>query len=256
MGYWGSRELNYQASRNKAAWEYQAYEFWVQSNGTPDQVARDMLDNPTRWLRRHLPVLGDVNGRRILHPLGSNGRKGIPLAILGAEVTIIDISEENKRYAQDVARAAGVDIEYIAADYGEYEDLSREESYDIAYLEGGVLHYFEDIANMFRKTHRLLKCGGRLILDDFHPFRKLAKDFPTEGDYFDTSLHEGPVAYAGTLEGVDPSTMPQCLLRHWTLGEVVTAIATAGLRIEEMTERARAGDPKVPSDYVILATRE
>lgn len=67
-----------------------------------------MLDDPTRWLRRHLPVLGDVKGRRVLHPLGSNGRKGIPLAILGAEVTIIDISEENKRFALDVARTAGV----------------------------------------------------------------------------------------------------------------------------------------------------
>ena len=78
-----------------------AYEFWVQSTGPPDQVARDMLADPTRWLRRHLPVLGDVKGRRVLHPLGSNGRKGIPLAILGAEVTIIDISEENRRYALD-----------------------------------------------------------------------------------------------------------------------------------------------------------
>ena len=214
-----------------------------------------MLDDPTRWLRRHLHVLGDVRGRRVLHPLGSNGRKGIPLAILGAEVTIIDISEENKRYALDVARAAGVDIEYIAADYGEYEESSREEYYDVAFMEGGILHYFEDIAKMFRKTHRMLRTGGRLILDDFHPYRKLAKDFPTGGDYFDTGLHEGPVAYAGLLEGGVPSAMPQCLLRYWTTGEVVTAIASAGFSIEEMTERARRDDPKVPSDYVILARR-
>ena len=245
-----------QASRNKVAWEHRAYEYWVQSTGPPDQVARDMLNDPTRWLRRHLPVLGDVNGRRVIHPLGSNGRKGIPLAILGAEVTIIDISEENRRYALDVARAAGVEIEYIVTDYGEYEDVSKEESYDIAYMEGGVLHYFDDIATMFRKTRRMLKRRGRLILDDFHPYRKLAKDFPTGGDYFDTRLHEAPVAYAGLLERADPSTMPQCLLRHWTIGEVVTAIASAGFRIEEMTERARPGEPEVPSDYVIVASRD
>ena len=108
-------------------------------------------------MRRRLPILGDVKDRRILHPLGSNGRKGIPLAILGAEVTIIDVSEENKRYAPDVARAAGVDIEYIAADYGTYEDAGKEESYDVAYMEGGVLHYFGDIADMFRRTRRMLK---------------------------------------------------------------------------------------------------
>ena len=256
MAYWGDRKLTYQASRNKAAWEHRAYEFWVQSTGAPDQVARDMLDDPKRWLRRHLPVLGDVRGRKILHPLGSNGRKGIPLAILGAEVTIVDISEENRRYALDVARAAGVDIEYIAADYGEYEDISRAESCDIAYMEGGVLHYFEDIAKMFRKTHRMLRPGGRLILDDFHPYRKLAKDFPTGGDYFDTRLHEAPIAYAGLLDGNDPNTMPQCLLRYWTIGELVTAVASAGFRIDEMTERSRGDEPMVPSDYLILARRD
>ena len=215
-----------------------------------------MLDDPKRWLHRHLALLGDVEGRRVLHPLGSNGRKGIPLAILGAEVTIVDISEENRRYALDVARAAGVDIEYIAADFGEYEDTSRDGSYDIAYMEGGVLHYFEDIAKMFRKTHRMLRTGGRLILDDFHPYRKLAKDLPTRGDYFDTGLHDAPVAYAGILERAEPVGMPLCLLRYWTIGEVVTAIASAGFRIEEMTERARRGDPRVPGDYMIVASRD
>ena len=80
-------------------------------------MARDMLDDPGRWLRRHLHLLGDVKDRRVLHPLGSNGRKGIPLAILGAEVTIIDFSEENKRYAleeADVALARRLHEQYPA----------------------------------------------------------------------------------------------------------------------------------------------
>ncbi len=79
-----------QAFRNKTAWEHQAYRFWVHSTGPPDQVGRDMADDPTRWLSRHLHILGDVNGRRVLHPLGSNGRTGVPPAILGAEVTIVN----------------------------------------------------------------------------------------------------------------------------------------------------------------------
>ena len=244
-----------QSSQNKVAWEHQAYQFWVQYTGTPERAAADMLADPRPWVRRHLPMLGDVKGRRILHPLGSNGRKGIPLAVLGAEVTIIDISVENRRYALDLARAAGVDIEYIAADCIEYEDPSRDGSYDIAYMEGGILHYFGDITEVLRKTHRMLKSGGRLILDDFHPYRKLAPDFPTAGDYFDTGFHYEPVAYARLLEGADPSTLPQCLLRYWTIGEIVTAIASAGFHIEEMTERARQEDPRVPSDFIVMARR-
>ena len=34
---------------------------------------------------------GQVKGRSILTPLGSNGRKAVPLALLGADVTILDI---------------------------------------------------------------------------------------------------------------------------------------------------------------------
>ena len=80
-----------------------------------------------------------------------------------------------------------MDIEYIVADYATYEDTSKYESYDIAFMWGGVLHYFGDLNDLFGKTHRLLKAGGRLVLDDFHPYRKLSPDFPTSCDYFDTS---------------------------------------------------------------------
>ena len=148
-----------------------------------------------------------------------------------------------------------MDIKYIAADYGAYEDDHREEYYDIAYMEGGVLHYFGNIVKMFRNTHRMLRKGGRLVLDDFHPFRKLASDFATGGEYFDTGLHDGTVPYAGIPKGAVPSTMPQCLLGYWTTREVVTAVASAGFHIEEKTERSRQDAPKLPSDYEILANR-
>jgi len=40
-----------------------------------------------------------------------NGRKAVPLALLGADVTVFDISEENKRYALELAEAANTHIE-------------------------------------------------------------------------------------------------------------------------------------------------
>lgn len=60
--------------------------------GSPSELARDMLDNPEEYLRRHLELLGDVKGKKIANLLGYCGKKAIPLAILGAEVTIVDIS--------------------------------------------------------------------------------------------------------------------------------------------------------------------
>ena len=247
--------MNNQARQNKTAWEHRAYEWWVQATGPPEQAAADMIADPGRWVRRHLPILGKVKNRHILMPLGSNGRKAVPLALLGAKVTIIDISRENRRYAMDLARAAGVDIEYILADYSGYEDAVRNETYDIACMEGGILHYFGDITDMFRQTHRMLKRGGRLLLDDFHPFRKLLADIPTGGDYFETGFHDGPVAYEKWLEGAAPDAMPKCRLRYWTMGEIVTAVASAGFHIEEMRERPGKDNARIPSDFIILAVR-
>lgn len=40
------------------------------------------------------------------------GKKAIPLVILGAEVTVFDISEDNRRYALEVAAAAEAEIRF------------------------------------------------------------------------------------------------------------------------------------------------
>ena len=60
--------------------------------------------------------------------------------------------------------------------------------------------------------------------------RRPAPDFPTSGVYFDTTIHDAPVAYAEYLEGNNTNTMPKCLLRYWTIGEIITAIAWAAGR--------------------------
>lgn len=110
---------------------------------------------------------------------------------------------------------------------------------------------------MFGKTQRFLKRGGRFILNDFHPFRKcLNGETPTAGDYFDTGLHNAPVAYEGLLEGADPGRMPKCLLRYWTIGEIVTSVASAGFAIREMREVPRLDDRKVPGEFTIVALKQ
>ncbi|MBU5439132.1 hypothetical protein KQI42_14010 [Tissierella sp. MSJ-40] len=86
--------MNIQNEANKKSWSYRAYEFWIKNTGLPHEVAIDMKKQPEKYLRRHLEFLSEVSGKKIINLLGSNGKKAIPLAILGVEVTIVDISEE------------------------------------------------------------------------------------------------------------------------------------------------------------------
>lgn len=106
----------HQTAVNRVAWNTKAYDAWVNHLGTPDEQAEKLMKDPTHPLRRWLKYIGAPKGLKIINLLGSTGGKAIPLAILGANVTIVDISEENQRYALEVAKATGVSVDYITAD--------------------------------------------------------------------------------------------------------------------------------------------
>src|SRR5690606_26911350 len=161
--------MNEQSIQNKKAWEYRAYEFWNKRDGSPQEKANEILKSPLESLKKHKPYFTNIKGKKIANLCGSNGRKAVPLALLGAEVTVFDISEENKQYAMELAESAGTSIQYIVTDIYDI-DVQRHQAYfDILYLEGGILHYFNDIEKFMTILYALLKDGGVMILSDFHP---------------------------------------------------------------------------------------
>ena len=96
--------------QHKKAWEYDAYNFWVRQCGTPEERARQDMENPRGMLRKYAGYFDRFEGVRIANICGSCGKKAVPLALLGADVTVFDLSEENRWYALDTARAAHVRV--------------------------------------------------------------------------------------------------------------------------------------------------
>lgn len=91
--------------QNKSAWEYDAYNFWVQQNGTPAERAKLDSQNPLAMLKKYSVYFDSFEGSTIANICGSCGKKAVPLALLGAQVTVFDISEDNRRYAVETAEA-------------------------------------------------------------------------------------------------------------------------------------------------------
>lgn len=248
-----------QSEVNKKAWTFRAYEWWEKKSGSPRETAENMIRDPEKYLRKHLQYLGEIKGKKIAVLLGSSGRKAIPLAILGGMVSVVDISSENQRYALEVARKAGVDLEYIVSDLFEIDMERLQNTYDLVYLEGGILHYFADLAKFGRIVSGLLKDSGRLVLNDFHPVRKFLRfhedlRIEVEGDYFDTRFIKGPVAYKSMFPLNEQEEFPDCLLRFWNMGEIVSAIASSGLVIDQLVEEPRS-DMHVflPGSFTLVA---
>ncbi|MBD5460630.1 MAG: class I SAM-dependent methyltransferase, partial [Lachnospiraceae bacterium] len=159
--------------QNKTAWEYNAYEFWVKQSGTPAERAKKDLENPLGMLKRYAGYFDTYKDVRIANICGSCGKKAVPLAVLGAEVTVFDISEDNKRYALEVAEAANVTIHFEVCDVLEIDTGRYGGYFDIVFMEGGVLHYFHDLDAFMQMMYSLLKDGGKMICSDFHPFTKI-----------------------------------------------------------------------------------
>ena len=120
--------------QHKAAWEFDAYDFWVRQSGTPQERAAEDKADPVRMLRKYAAYFDRYEGVRIANICGSCGKKAVPLALLGAEVTVFDISEDNRRYALETAEAAGTHLDYVTGDVME-TDLNRYGGYfDIVFM--------------------------------------------------------------------------------------------------------------------------
>ena len=249
-----------QAEINKKAWEYRAYEFWNQQNSSLRDYAESMKSDPLARLDLHKQYFTEVRGKKVANPCGSNGRKAVPLALLGADVTVFDISEENKKYALELAKEANIEIEYVIGDFCE-TDLSKYGGrYDIVYAEGGIIHYFSDIDLFMNTLYAITKIYGQLILNDFHPFGKINQTgstmfsvLQTEGDYFDDRIHYGNVAYQPFFPENEQDQFPKCLLRFYTLSEIINSVISAGFVLSEFWEHQNYEDRKLPGHFTIVA---
>ncbi|WP_195576479.1 class I SAM-dependent methyltransferase [Paenibacillus sp. 1001270B_150601_E10] len=258
-----------EAHHNKQSWNTGAYQAWLHRFGTPEEAALKIKQDPIKRVDSVLDYMGDLQGQNIINLLGSNGNKAVALALMGAEVTVVDFSIENEKYATELAQAAGVSLRYLLYDVLHLPEEELTGTYDIVYMEFGILHYFEDLAPLFGVVQKLLRQGGKLILQDFHPVTtKLITSKGTTanirkhkvaGDYFDTSLVEKDVAFSKFLPKENQGEPQKVRLRHWTLGEIVTAVASQGLYIKVLQELPNQSsdvfDRGIPKSFTIVAER-
>lgn len=187
--------------------------------------------------------VGDVRGKSLVHLLCHIGSDTLSWALLGAEVTGIDISPAALKYARRLAKKMRIPARFMQADIQDVMDVVNQK-FDVAFSSTGVLCWLPDIRRYARTVRHLLKDGGFFYLLDGHPFRAVLYDQAGEpgqniiqGDYFRTQ----PWHYLETGDYTDPNLrLPiESYEWHWTLGDIVTAFCEAGLRIAFLHEFPR-----------------
>ncbi|WP_225228757.1 class I SAM-dependent methyltransferase [Bacillus sp. PS06] len=246
---------------NEQAWNQNNYQALLNRFGDPEVTARKIKENPEWRLHPFRKYFGDVSGKKAIHLLGSNGVKGVALALLGAEVTIVDFSKENERFAREVAEEAGVSMEYIRSDVMSLQEKSGQQ-YDVVLMELGVLHYFISLTSLASIVSRLLDKDGIFILHEFHPIStKLisssGKKHKVTGNYFDPTLVTLDVAFTKHMPEENKKDLAKVYQRQWTIGEVITSFAKAGIYVEVLEEEPnhKVHDIGLPKTYTIVAKK-
>ena len=225
----------------QAAWDEAAerYEGWLA------EAIELIRSGGTNLFGAEVELIGDLHERcrRAIHLQCAGGRDTLSLWNLGAdEVVGLDFSPRMLDLARRLTAATGAPASWILSDVLEApHDLDG--TGDLVYTGRGSLIWLQDLDAWARVVARLLSPGGRFVLFEGHPAEWLfAADEDghwraTGYDYF-----AGPEASKGWAPAyIDHLSIPDAeqswkFARSWTLGEVITALLGADLRLERVTE--------------------
>ncbi|SDP20908.1 Methyltransferase domain-containing protein [Actinopolyspora xinjiangensis] len=190
--------------------------------------------------RFQLDELGDVTGLDLVHLQCHIGLDTLGWARHGARVAGLDFSAPAVRTATELAAEVGLShrARFVAADVRDAVDELGADGFDVVYTGGGALMWLPDIVEWARTVAALLRPGGRLYLVEFHPLTEVLDDehgATVDRDYFTRRprTYDAPGSYADWEAETTHNTATEW---HHTVGDVVSAIAGAGLRIEFLHE--------------------
>jgi 2-polyprenyl-3-methyl-5-hydroxy-6-metoxy-1,4-benzoquinol methylase len=221
--------------------------------------------------------VGDVTGKRLVHLQCHIGLDTLSWARRGAVVSGLDFSRPAISAASLLAAELGLAATFVVSDVYDAVAAFGGQRFDIVYTGTGALVWLPDIARWARVVADLLEPGGFLYVAEGHPFAQ-SLDYESglivARDYFDPvpQVEDYPFTYT---DGPPLEHTRSVEFQHG-LGETITALCDAGLRVEFLHEfgydvfsrfevlerqddgtyRFPAGRPRVPMMFSLRASAD
>jgi SAM-dependent methyltransferase len=180
--------------------------------------------------------LGNVGGKSLLHLQCNMGSETLSWARLGARVVGVDIADQAIAAAQALAEEGGLAeaARFIRSDICDLPG-ALSESFDIVIASYGALCWAPDLVRWANIAASYVASGGTLLIVDLHPAGMALKAEPGEPHGLRLRVIN---SYFHTPEPVKEEVSGEPTVYGWTysLGEVVSAVANAGLRVESLRE--------------------
>ena len=148
---------------NKARWE--------ELSGANIIYSRPWLELDKTTVRQKVDpegILDEIAGKDVLCLAGGGGQQSVAFAMLGARVTVLDLSETQLRRDQEACEHYGF---HVYTYQGDMRDLSMfdEDSFDIVW-HAHSLNFVPDATTVFAEVARILRPGGKYRLSCHNPY--------------------------------------------------------------------------------------
>jgi SAM-dependent methyltransferase len=193
-----------------------------------EATARQRLD-PRGWL-------GHVTGKHVLCLGGGGGQQSAAFGLLGARVTVVDLSKAQLRRDRETAVHYGQQVTTVCADMRDLS-LIQTDAFDIVY-QPYSLNFVPDPRVVFREVGRVLRPSGRYQLMCANPaFLGLSQTHWRDDGYPLRLFYEPGAEIRGRDEawvfGNEPPALqiPQPVEYRHTLEDLTGGLADAGFVI-------------------------
>lgn len=115
-----------------------------------------------------LDLLGNIEGKKILHLQCHFGQDTISFSRMGADATGIDLSDKAIEAANDLAQKCNQNTKFICSDVYNLPNVLNEK-FDIVFTSYGTIGWLPDLEKWADVVSHFLKPDGIFVMAEFHP---------------------------------------------------------------------------------------
>lgn len=193
-----------------------------------ERIPTNRIHGLTGIAKKDLELLGPIKGKKFIELGCGGGQNSIFLAKKGAICTGVDLSDEQLKFAEKLAKKNKVKIKFVKGDIQNLH-MIKSSSYDAA-ISMFAFDWVQSLDKTFKEAHRVLKGDGLLVFSMMHPFfnrlGERVEDLKIKVSYF-----QKEEMYKERTGVVIKSILP-------TVGDIFNSLVKAGFVVEKILEPA------------------
>ena len=218
-------EINKKSWNKKTAVHLKS-EFYDQENFLNGQTSLNDIE---------LNLLGNIEGKSILHLQCHFGQDSISLSRLGAKVTGVDLSDKAIEAARQIAKETNENTNFICCNIYDLPKFLNQQ-FDIVFTSYGTIGWLPHLGKWANIISQYLKPGGQFVFVEFHPIVWMFDDNFEKIDY--RYFNSGAITETESGTYADKNANIKLEYVNWNHGtsEVLNSLINNGLEINAFDE--------------------